>query len=89
MDTSQDSPLTFPCSFPIKAMGLADADLPALVVAIARRHAPDLDEERVQVRPSRNGRYVSVTVVVEAVSKAQLDAIYDDLTAEERILMRL
>jgi len=89
VDTNQPSPLSFPCRFPIKAMGLAEADLPTLVTAIARRHAPDLDDDQTRVRPSSNGRYVSVTVVIEAVSQEQLDAIYRELSADERILVSL
>jgi putative lipoic acid-binding regulatory protein len=41
------------------------------------------------MRSSRGGKYVSVSVVIEAGGRAQLDAIYDDLTADEKVLMRL
>jgi putative lipoic acid-binding regulatory protein len=43
----------------------------------------------VRVRPSSGGKYLSVTVTFEATSKDQLDAIYQDLTDHERILMSL
>ena len=79
----------FPCDYDVKAMGLADPGFDALVVEIVRRHCPDLGEAAVRSRPSRNGRYVSVTVTIRAQSRAQLDAIYDDLTAHEKVLMRL
>jgi putative lipoic acid-binding regulatory protein len=78
--------LEFPCRFPIKAMGKASDGFDALVVELVRRHAPDLDENRVKVRASSGGKWVSVTVVVEASSKAQLDAIYRELTAHERVV---
>ncbi len=81
--------LEFPCSFPIKAMGLAATDFDALVVAIVRRHVAELSEGAVSSRPSSNGKYVSVTVTVRAESKEQLDAIYRELTAHERVLMAL
>ena len=38
---------------------------------------------------ARTGKYVSVSVVIEASSREQLDAIYDDLTTHEKVLMRL
>lgn len=85
----QESPLKFPCEFPIKAMGPADDGFDALVVGIVRRHAPDLSEGAVSSRPSRGGKYLSVTVMVPATSRAQLDAIYQDLHACGQVLMVL
>jgi putative lipoic acid-binding regulatory protein len=41
------------------------------------------------VRDSRGGNYLSVTVTIRAESRAQLDAIYRDLTGDERVLMAL
>ncbi|MFZ1641312.1 MAG: DUF493 domain-containing protein [Candidatus Contendobacter sp.] len=75
-----ESPLQFPCDFPIKVMGAGGPEFQTLVVDVVRRHAPDLDEARVRVRDSRAGRYQSVTVVVRARDRAQLDAIYQDLS---------
>lgn len=84
-----DSPFEFPCLFPIKAMGKNIPDLDAIVVAIVRRHVDDLSENAVKTRPSKGGNFVSITVEVKAQSKAQLDAIYMDLTACPDILMSL
>ncbi|MDQ2694707.1 MAG: DUF493 domain-containing protein [Pseudomonadota bacterium] len=84
-----DSPLQFPCDFPIKAMGEAGDDFRDLVAGIVRRHAADLDESLLRVQASRSGRYQSVTVVVRATSRQQLDAIYRDLTAHVRVVMVL
>jgi uncharacterized protein len=85
----EDTLLEFPCAFPIKAMGRADADIAEVVVEIVRRHAPGLDETRVTLRPSSGGKWVAVTLTIEATSKAQLDAIYSDLTAHEQIVWAL
>jgi putative lipoic acid-binding regulatory protein len=84
-----DSLLKFPCSFPIKAMGFAADDFDLLVVGIIRKHAPDLGEGAVQTRTSREGKYLSVTVTIEAVSQEQLDAIYSELSSHERVMMAL
>jgi len=89
MSTSDESPLQFPCAFPIKAMGKADQGFDALVVSIVRRHAPDLGEGAVASRASSGGKYLAVTVTVQARSRMQLDAIYRDLTACEQVLMTL
>jgi hypothetical protein len=84
-----DAALTFPCSFPIKVMGIAAEDFDALVVMLVRRHSPDLAEGAVRTRLSRQGKYMAVTVTVEAHSRSQLDDIYRELTGNERILMAL
>lgn len=87
--TEQDTLFEFPCRFSVKAMGLATEDFDLLVVEIVNRHVSNLGEGAVTVRPSRGGKYLSVTVTFEARSKAQLDAIYQDLSADDRVLVSL
>jgi putative lipoic acid-binding regulatory protein len=89
MNRHDESPLQFPCDFPVKAIGRADCALDLEVVSLVRRHAPDLGEGAVSSRTSRKGNYVSVTVVVHATSRTQLDAIYRDLTACDLVIMAL
>jgi putative lipoic acid-binding regulatory protein len=84
-----ETPFDFPCDFPVKAMGKAGEGFERLVLDIARRHAPDLDEGLMRVRESRGGKWVSVTVTVRATSKEQLDALYRELSAEERVVWAL
>ena len=86
MSDDQETLLEFPASFPIKAMGKADGTFESLVVEIVRRHAPDLDETLVKVRESSGGRWLSVTVTIEATSRDQLDAIYRELSSHERVV---
>lgn len=87
--SEEESPLKFPCEFPIKAMGKADCELDMIVVEIVRHHVPDLSEGAIHTRASGQGNYLSVTVVVNATSRAQLDAIYQDLVDCEAVLMAL
>lgn len=86
---SEETLLKFPCEFPIKAFGQSQADFDSLVVAIVRRHAPNLGEGAVASRPSKGGKYTAVTVTIQAESKAQLDAIYQELTACPDVVMAL
>ena len=86
MPDAPESLLEFPCRFPIKAMGRADDTFQSLVVEIVRRHAPDLDEELVRVRESRGGKWLSVTVTIQAADQDQLDAIYRELSAHQRVV---
>ena len=90
MSKTDDKPaMEFPCEFPIKAMGHACDELEIRVVEIVRRHAPDMGEAAVKSRPSSNGKFLSVTVTINAQSRQQLDAIYMELTACEHVLMAL
>jgi putative lipoic acid-binding regulatory protein len=81
--------LEFPCRFPIKAMGRQSDSFEALVCGIVTRHAQLWPDEPVRSTPSKAGNFVSVTATVEAQSKAQLDAIYQELTDCEQVLMAL
>ncbi len=88
--TKHDTPLMeFPCSFGIKAMGLATDDFEALVVSLIRPHVNDLNKGAVSSKPSKGGKYTSVTVTFEAESREQLDNIYRSVSDHERVLMAL
>lgn len=86
---SETTLLEFPCRFPIKAMGRQSDEFEALVRDIVTRHAQLSPDEPIRSTPSKAGNYVSVTATVDAQSKAQLDAIYQDLTDCEQVLMAL
>ncbi|MCW8918765.1 MAG: DUF493 domain-containing protein [Gammaproteobacteria bacterium] len=89
MSDKAQSPLEFPCQFPIKAMGPNSTDFEAQVVSLVRKHCPDLGEGAVVSRNSSGGKYLAVTVTVCATSREQLDSIYYELTACEQVLMAL
>jgi len=86
---NDDSLFKFPCEFPIKAIGRKIDDLDAIVFSIVRQHAPNLSEAAIRSRLSKQGNYISLTVTIMATSRKQLDAIYQDLTACEHIMMVL
>jgi len=81
--------LEFPCKFPIKAMGRNEASFQTLVENIVLNHAEIYAEKPITTNPSSSGKYLSVTVTVEAQSKDQLDRIYQDLTDCEQVLVAL
>lgn len=85
----QDSVMEFPCTFAIKAMGLAADNFDALVFSLVNPHVPGLSEGCLRSKPSKEGKYLSVTITFQAESRAQLDDIYRALSAEKRILMAL
>ncbi len=81
--------LDFPCNFPIKIMGKADLNFQASTLAIIRKHAPDLSEGAVSIRYSKDENYIAITVTINATSKEQLDAIYQELSKDQNVLMAL
>jgi len=83
------SPLAFPCDFPIKVMGRKQPGFAQAVTDIVLKHAPDFDLASVEMRPSRQGRYLSVTCVVRATSREQLDALYQELCDHPSVVMVL
>jgi putative lipoic acid-binding regulatory protein len=85
----RQSLLEFPCRFPIKAMGRQSEDFEMLVTRIVLGHAELWPDEPVRSVPSKAGNFVSVTAVIEARSQHQLDAIYQELTDCEQVLMAL
>lgn len=70
-------------------MGRAGEDFEIEVVQIIRRHVPDLSETAVTRRDSKRNNYAALTIIIEATSREQLDAIYQDLTGSEQVLMAL
>lgn len=84
-----DTLLQFPCRFPIKAMGRANGDLESVVIEILCRHVPGFDVASVSLRLSSGGNWASVTAVIEADSRAQLDAIYQELTDHDSVAWAL
>lgn len=73
--------IEFPCDFPIKVMGKAADGFAQAVAEVVRKHAPDFDAATMEMRPSKAGNYLSLTCTIRAVSQAQLDALYRELTS--------
>ena len=87
--TEEETLFEFPCEFPIKCMGLNNADFESAVIEIMSRHVPDLGEGAIRSRASKAGKYCSITVTIVARNKKQLDSIYMDLTASVHVSMSL
>jgi putative lipoic acid-binding regulatory protein len=86
----QENPLLeFPCDFPLKIMGLADGALARIVFGIVQRHAPDFDGATMEMRASSGGKYVSLTCTINATSRAQLDALYRELSGHPAVKLVL
>ena len=86
---AQVSPLTFPCSFPIKVMGRTQPGFAQEIVGIATRHAPDFDPSTLEMRASTAGKYLSLTCTINATSRDQLDDLYRELSSHPMVTMVL
>jgi putative lipoic acid-binding regulatory protein len=86
---TKETLMEFPCSFPIKMMGHESPDFHRTVREIVEKHMGPVDDDAIQSAQSRKGRFVSVTITVQAQSQEQLDAIYRDATAHADVLMAL
>jgi len=89
MSEPQPSLIEYPTDFPLKVMGRQTPGLAEAVVEIVRRHAPDFDPATVELRASRQKTYLSVTCVICATSRAQLDALYQELCDHPLVVMVL
>jgi putative lipoic acid-binding regulatory protein len=84
-----ESLIEYPTDFPLKVMGRTQAGFAQAILEIVKRHAPDFDEASVGMRPSREGKYLSLTFVIRATSREQLDALYQELSDHPMVQMAL
>lgn len=85
----QEPLLSFPTAFPIKIMGRREGGFAQAVLAVVLKHAPDFQPASMEMRPSRQGKYLSLTVTVNATSREQLDALYRELCDHPAVVMVL
>lgn len=81
----EESLIEYPCQFTIKVMGAAIPEFRATVNEIAKRHDPQFNESYTKERYSKGNKYLSMSLSIYAISRDQLDAIYQDLTSSELV----
>ena len=84
-----DSLIAYPTNFPVKVMGRTQPGFAQAILDVVKKHAPDFDEAAVGMRPSREGKYLSLTFEIRATSREQLDALYQDLSDHPMVNMAL
>ena len=77
---AEQSLIDYPSRFPIKVMGANVEGYVHAVTAIARQFDPAFDASTIELRPSSGGKYMGVTVTVNATSREQLDELYRTLS---------
>ncbi|MCI3952536.1 MAG: hypothetical protein K0R53_2034 [Burkholderiales bacterium] len=81
--------IEYPCDFPIKILGHTRAGFAQAVLEVVQRHAPDFDGASLEMKASKRGKYLSVTCVIRARSREQLDALYRELCDHPMVVMVL
>lgn len=84
-----ESLIKFPCDFTLKIMGKADSPFETTVLGIIKKHFIHVTEEHIEKRPSKKGNYLALSVTVHAQNKAELDALYLELSQNEHVIMVL
>ena len=81
----RDSLIEYPCAFPIKVMGLKVDGFVHAMTEVAERFDPSFDASTIELRPSKGGNYLGVTLTVHATSREQLDDLYRALTSHPMV----
>lgn len=87
MSGAGESLLTFPCDLAVKVFGRNEPAFRAAVIQIVE--AQYGKAYTVAEQQSKQASYLSLTITVHAESRAQVDALYQALVANELILMAL
>ncbi|MFY7857298.1 MAG: YbeD family protein [Rubrivivax sp.] len=81
----EQSLIEYPSAFPIKVMGAQVEGFVEAMVAIASEFDPGFDAKSVEIRPSKGGNYVGLTLTITATSREQLDGMYRRLSSHPMV----
>ncbi len=90
MDLPRDIPpeqslIEYPCHFPIKVMGANVEGYVTALTHVAKSFDPGFDASTIELRPSKAGNYMGVTLSVYVTSREQLDELYRTLTTHPMV----
>ena len=84
-----ESLVQYPSDFPLKIFGEQHPEFAQSVLDVVTRHAPDFVAASMEIRASKTAKYISLTCTIRATSRAQLDAVYQELCAHPLVKMVL
>ena len=84
-DPRKDSLIEYPSAFPIKVMGAKADGFVHAITQIAHQFDPAFDASTIELRDSKAGNYLGVTITVTATSREQLDDLYRALTSHPMV----
>ena len=80
-----DTLIEYPCRFPIKIMGAKVDGFVHAVTTIAHAFDPVFDASTIELRESKGGNYLGVTITITATSREQLDELYRSLSTHPMV----
>jgi uncharacterized protein len=80
-----ESLIEYPSSFPIKVMGVKADGFVEAIARIAQQFDPTFDVATVELRDSKAGNYVGITITITATSREQLDELYRTLSTHPMV----
>ena len=83
--TGTQSLIEYPSLFPIKVMGIKTDGLVAAITHVAHQFDPAFDASTIELRESKGGKYLGVTITVTATSREQLDELYRTLSTHPMV----
>jgi len=84
-----ESLIEYPCDFPLKIFGKQQTKFAQTVLEIVNKYDPNFLAENMEMRSSKNARYISLTCTINATSREQLDAVYTELSSHPMVTMIL
>lgn len=81
-----DDLISFPCDYPVKAMGYSSEGFQDHVLELLTRYAELSDPLEISSRSSSGGKYTSITVSVKARSREHLELVYAQLKEDDKIV---
>ena len=84
-DPRKASLIEYPSLFPIKVMGLKADGMVHAITQTARQFDPAFDASTIELRESKAGNYLGVTITVMATSREQLDDLYRALSSHPMV----
>ncbi|MBN8749467.1 Uncharacterised protein [Xylophilus ampelinus] len=84
-DPRKDSLIEYPSAFPIKVMGAKADGFVHAITQIAHQFDPGFDASTIELRDSKAGNYLGVTITVTATSREQLDDLYRALSSHPMV----
>ena len=81
----QESLIEYPSQFPIKVMGQKAEGLVHAISLIAQQFDPAFDASTIELRESKGGKYLGITITVTATSREQLDELYRTLSTHPMV----
>jgi putative lipoic acid-binding regulatory protein len=85
----EESLIVYPCVFPIKVMGAKVDGFIHAITAVAQQFDPAFDAKTLELRESKGGNYLGITINITATSREQLDELYRTLSTHPMVKMVL